>query len=115
MSNNRIRRSNTIQSRRIWIIAAVCLVATVFGFVFVFLKNRNIQLANELKDTEKVLAEVSEKNRQLTLRVQENKSGVALQQRIRQFGLEMVDISILQRQNTAVGGGEALAARKERP
>jgi len=114
VSNNRIRRSNTIQSRRIWIIAAVCLVATIFGFVFVFLKNRNIQLANELKETEKVLAEVSEKNRQLRLRVQENKSRVVLQQRISQFGLEMVDISQLQRQNMPAGG-EAVAIRKERP
>jgi hypothetical protein len=90
MARNRIRRSNTIQSRQLllWFSAGVAL--TIFLLLMVYMKVRNTALAEEVKKIEVELAEVQRRNQLVIMEIDREKTPAALQRKNREFGLQLI-------------------------
>lgn len=95
MRRNTIRRSNGIYARRLWKIFAGIFVVTAFSMVFVFLQVCNVQLADDVKKLETQLAEINKRNNALKLEVEYRMTPRVLQQKIREFGLDLVSVADL--------------------
>ncbi|MEO0454281.1 MAG: hypothetical protein AAFY98_09110 [Verrucomicrobiota bacterium] len=93
MGRNRIKQKNTIQTRRLWKLFAVCSLLTVFGLVLVFLQIRIHRLAEVQADLTTQLDEVEQKNKALQLQIERHKSPEMLRRKIVHFGLGMVEMS----------------------
>lgn len=95
MSRNKLKRANSIQSRRIWLVGAGAFFVTVLGLVYVALQVRIIQLADDVKVLENRLSETRQKNAALRLQIEHQKSPPILQKRITQFHLQMESMANL--------------------
>jgi hypothetical protein len=97
MGRNQVRRSNSIQARRIWKFCAVVLVLAIFSLVFVFLQIRNIKLADEVHRYEVSLDDYNKRNNLLGLDIDRGTKPRVLQRKIEQFHLQMVSVAELPR------------------
>ncbi len=92
MSRNRIRSKNSIPFRHIGkLLGAACLI-TFFALLFVYLRVRIIDAADEVRLLEVQLQEILEKNNGLQVNIEQMKSPANLQRAVRYFRLNMVDI-----------------------
>lgn len=96
MARNVIRRSNTLEARRLTICIAALLVVTVLCLVFVFLQIRSIQLADEVKKLELSLQDIEKRNNCLQLEIERRTKPKALAEKVASFQLDLVGVSELQ-------------------
>lgn len=114
MSKNRIKKSNTLQARRLWNLFAGCFVLTLFVLVYAFLQVKIIRLNEEIDKQKKVLQEIKEKNEKDLAEIRRAKSPMALQQRIQDLDLPMVSISELETPIDLRQEQQYMVARKPR-
>ena len=96
MARNILRRSNSIQARSLWKFFLAVACVTGLCFVFVFLQIRNIRLADEMRRLEISLQELEKQNRCLQVEVACRTKPQALNQKLREFGLNLVQLSELE-------------------
>ncbi|MEM6821147.1 MAG: hypothetical protein AAF558_04240 [Verrucomicrobiota bacterium] len=93
MASNRIKTGNSLQTRKLWKLFAVCLVMTVLGLVFVFQQIKIHQLADEIDGLEDHLSQVRQKNSVLRLEIEKQKSPEELKHKVAFHGLRMIEMS----------------------
>ena len=116
MNGNRIRKTNKIQMRRLWIIFAICSALTVFGLIFVFLQVRIVRLADDVRKMEASLEKVQERNQALKLQVDQRQTPRALQMLIQQYNIGLVStsqLSLVDAQSTWAYNPNTAIARKD--
>lgn len=104
MARNVLRRSNSIQARSLWKFFLAVVLITGLSLVFVFLQIRNIRLADEIKKLEVSLQELEKQNNFLQVEVACRTKPQALQQKMREFGLNLVQLSELETVEVQVPG-----------
>jgi cell division protein FtsL len=117
MGRNVIRRSNEVRVQQVWKVLAGLAVLTGFGLVFVFLQVRNVRLADEVKDLEVKLTELTKRNTALRLEVEHRMKPRSLQEKIQEFELRLISIAELPKVKAPLAfcqsSYEAYAFRKE--
>jgi|GEM_PF-924882 len=93
MSRNRIRKSNTLQRKRLFKLLAGGVLLTIFGLVYVFLQVRVHQLSEDIKAQEVKLKKAQELNSTLSARVESRKTPRSLQTQIAYLKLNLINIS----------------------
>ena len=93
MSRNKIRKTNTLQKKRVIQFLAAGLLLTIFGLVYVFMQVRVHQLSEDIKSQEAKLKKAQELNSTLSARVESRKTPKSLQSQIAYLHLDLINIS----------------------
>lgn len=93
MSRNRLRKSNSLQKKRLVQFLAAGLLLTIFGLVYVFMQVRVHQLSEEIKVQEVKLKKAQELNSRLSVSVESRKTPRSLQNQIAYLKLDLINIS----------------------
>jgi len=96
MARNVIRRSNSLEARRLTMFIAALLVLTILCLVFVFLQIRSIQLADDVKKLEGTLQDIEKRNSCLQLEIERRTKPKALADKVAALHLDLVGVSELQ-------------------
>lgn len=91
--SNRVKTENALQFRKLWKWLAVFLVATVLGLVFVFQRVNIHNLADEIAALEKNLSQVRQKNGNILLQIEKEKSPKVLVDKVAENSLHLIDIN----------------------